>query len=239
MRISFVRVILIIVFAIIIALLINYLQPNSLPLIKKTNSFALQDQSINNIPVDTTGNNRTTQTQKEDPNQKAVDKDQDKVNDEISPEYDFSNGSDSLGQAGLTQKNIYRKDDELNLNNLTTDVFNQPRLVSLSQAYELYREKIVFIDARDVELFEKGHIAGAINLPYFSVDEFINRLDGIDKSDPIVTYCEGADCDESIRLGNELFSKGYKKVFVFFGGWEEWEKSGYPVVTAGSDIKLN
>jgi rhodanese-related sulfurtransferase len=238
MRISFVRVILIIIFAVIIALLINYLQPNSLPLIKKSNNYALQDQGINNPTLDTANSTRTNQDQQKDPNQKEVNNN-DKISDAISPEYDFSNDSGAQGEAGITQKNIYHKDDELNLSNLTKDVFNQPRLVSLSQAYELYREKIVFIDARDVELFEKGHIAGAVNLPYFSVDEFINRLDGIDKSDPIVTYCEGADCDESIRLGNELFSKGYRKVFVFFGGWEEWEKSGYPVVTSGSDIKLN
>lgn len=235
MRISFIRVIFIIVFAVIVALIINYLQPNSLPLINKTNNFALQDQSISNPSADTSGNFRTRQN--EDRNKMAVEKNKDKINDEISPEYNFS--GDSSGQAGSNQKNISRKDDDLNLSNLTTDVFNQPRLISLSQAYELYRQKIVFIDARDVDQFDKGHIAGAINLPYFSLDEFINRLDAVDKSEPIVTYCEGADCDMSIRLGNELFSKGFKKVFVFFGGWEEWEKSDYPVVTSGSDIKFN
>ncbi len=239
MRISFVRVILIIVFVIIIALLINYLQPNSLPLINKTNNFALQDQSINNSPADTSGNSTINKNLQTNPNQPNSDNSKDKVSDEISPEYDFSDSNSINGQSGVNQKNVYHKDDELNLSNLTTDVFNQPRLVSLTQAYELYRDKIVFIDARDVDQFEKGHIAGAINVPYFSIDEFINRLDGINKADPIVTYCEGADCDMSIRLGNELFSKGFKKVFVFFGGWEEWEKSGYPVVTSDTDLRLN
>lgn len=239
MRISFVRVILIIVFVVIIALLINYLQPNSLPLINKTNNFALQDQSINNSPPDTSGNSVINKNIQTDPNQPKIDNNKDKVGDAISPEYDFSDSNSINRPQGVNQKNVYHKDDELNLSNLTKDVFNQPRLVSLSQAYELYREKIVFIDARDVDQFEKGHIAGAINVPYFSIDEFINRLDGVDKTDPVVTYCEGADCDMSIRLGNELFSKGFKKVFVFIGGWDEWEKSGYPVVTSGTDLRLN
>ncbi|HSD62836.1 MAG TPA: rhodanese-like domain-containing protein [Ignavibacteriaceae bacterium] len=240
MRISFLRVVLIIVFTIILALIINFLQPNSLPLINKTNNFALQDQSVSNSPLDTSGNLLADKNPRKDRNKIAVEENKDKINDQISPEYDFSDDSNvQTGQAGTNQKNIYQKDDELNLSNLTKDVFNQPRLISLSQAYELYRDKIVFIDARDVELFQKGHIAGAINVPYFALDEFLHRLDDVDKSEPIVTYCEGADCDMSIRLGNELFAKGFRKVFVFFGGWEEWEKSGYPVVTSSSDIKLN
>ena len=131
------------------------------------------------------------------------------------------------------------KDKGPELSNLTKDVFNQPRLISLTQAYELYRDKILFVDARDPEEYEDGHIAGAVNLPLFRLDEYKDQISSISKSTPLVTYCEGADCDMSIRLGNELFSKGFRKVFVFFGGWEEWKQADYPVITSSTNIQLN
>lgn len=235
MRISFIKVIFILVIAVVLALLINYLQPNGLPLIKTENKAALIDQNYNNPQTDTSVNFYTDKNLKQDQNKIAVEKSKISVDDVILPEYNFSHDSANNQSVG----NIVKKDEDLTLSNLTKDVFNQPRLISLNQAYELYKDKILFIDARDTVEFEEGHIAGAINLPYFYVEDFIYRLNTVDKTDPIVTYCEGADCDMAIRLGDELFAKGYKKVFVFFGGWEEWEKTGYPVVTSETDIKLN
>ncbi len=240
MRISFIKVIFIFIFAIVLALLVNFLQPNSLPLINTENKAVLTDQKYENPMADSSENISPDTTFKIDPNQMTVEKNKNKIGDEVLPESDLSSNSDLQNKDKNLNKDIaLSKDESLNLNNLTKDVFNQPRLISLNQAYQLYKDKILFIDARDTEVFEKGHIAGAINLPYFTIDDFMYRLDSVDKMEPIVTYCEGADCDMGIRLGNELFSKGYKKVFVFFGGWEEWEKSGYPTVTSDTDIKLN
>jgi rhodanese-related sulfurtransferase len=240
MRISFIKVIFIIIIAVVLGLLFNYFQPNGLPLINKASQTDFTDLRYENPSVDSSKNMYADTSLKQGPNKIKAKKDTEHIDDDILPEYKFPDDSAMQNkESNLAERKVIEEDINLDLNNLTKDVFNQPRLISLSQAYELYRAKILFVDARDTELFEEGHISGAINLPYFYIDKYMNRLDGVDRMDPIVTYCEGADCDMAIRLGNELFAKGFRKVFVFFGGWEEWERSGYPVITSTSELKLN
>jgi hydroxyacylglutathione hydrolase len=60
-------------------------------------------------------------------------------------------------------------------------------------------------------------------------DDYKYLLDKIDKSQPVVTYCAGSDCDLSIVLGTALSDLGYKKIFVFFGGWNDWLEAKYPI----------
>jgi rhodanese-related sulfurtransferase len=52
-----------------------------------------------------------------------------------------------------------------------------------------------------------------------------------DKSREIVAYCHGTSCDLSIHLAQKLAEQGYTDVKVFFGGWPEWKKAGYPINT--------
>jgi len=241
MRFSFLKIVFIIFFASAAALLVNYLQPEGLPLINENKIQAAgPDEKVSSPPAADVSGENSSDTIKQDFNKIAVEKNKVKVDEDMLPEYKYKSDSDLASKDDVQLPDAGHKDDDgVNLSVLTKDVFNQPRLISLAQAYELYRNKILFIDARDSAEFEDGHISGAINLPYFSIDEYIGRLDKIDKSDPVVAYCEGADCDMSIRLGNELFARGYKKVFVFFGGWEEWEKAKYPVVTSDVNIQFN
>jgi rhodanese-related sulfurtransferase len=240
MRISITKILLIIFFAIAVALLINYLQPEGLPLFNENKSTGM-DEKLNtqSNPINKS-EEKPVDSLKQDYNKMAVEKNKVQINEDLLPEYRYKSDSDleKKNDAVLTD-NAGGNEDNANLSNLTTEVFNQPRLISLSQAYELYRNKILFVDARDSAEYKDGHIAGAINLPYFSLNEYNSRLNEIDKTEPLVTYCEGADCDVSIRLGNELFSKGFRKVFVFFGGWEEWEKAEYPVITSDTNLNLN
>jgi rhodanese-related sulfurtransferase len=105
---------------------------------------------------------------------------------------------------------------------------NEPYSVNLQQAKELYEENDLFIDAREKEEFESGHIKGAINIPFENMDDYIRKLKNIPKDKRIVTYCSGTDCDLSILLGNRLSEMGYKNVFIFFGGWTKWLNAGYP-----------
>ncbi len=240
MRISFTKILLILFIAIAAALLVNYLQPDGLPLFNKQTTLhtdkILNDQ-LTQKKVTETG----PETLKTDYNKTAAEKSRVQINEDLLPQYKYKSDSDLAkdNKENIQTDNTDDKDKGLNLNNLTRDVFNQPRLISLAQAYELYSDKILFVDARDPEEYEDGHIAGAVNLPLFRLDEYSSRMSYLDKSEPLVVYCEGTDCDMSIRLGNELFSKGFKKVFVFFGGWEEWKGADYPVVTSDTNIQLN
>lgn len=106
---------------------------------------------------------------------------------------------------------------------------SEPKVISLKQALKLHEANVIFIDARANEDFLKGHIKSAINLPFYEFDKYKENLRGISKDDPIVCYCEGAECDLSDMLGKKLALMGYNKVFIFFGGWYAWSDAKYPI----------
>jgi rhodanese-related sulfurtransferase len=127
-----------------------------------------------------------------------------------------------------TSSYITNKDTIGNKQNSGED-FDEAKAITLKQAYLLFNQNVLFIDARDYVEYEIGHINNAISLPYLDFDEYKTILDTIPKSKPIVAYCDGEDCDLSILLGDKLFESGYKEVYIFFGGWLDWQMANYPV----------
>ncbi|NOZ03938.1 MAG: hypothetical protein GXO92_04930 [FCB group bacterium] len=104
----------------------------------------------------------------------------------------------------------------------------QIRSVGLEQAKSLFDQGILFVDAREVEEFDKGHIKGAY--PYTNFMELTFKLDSLQGKDaPLITYCDGSDCGSSEDLAYDLQSAGFTNIFVFYGGWSEWVEAGYPV----------
>jgi len=115
------------------------------------------------------------------------------------------------------------------------EIFNEPKAINLEQAFALFNNGAKFLDARDDFDYNEGHISNAINIPFYAFEENGNKLSNINKDDAIVTYCSGTDCDLSVLLGNKLVEMGYKKVFVFFGGWLDWVEANYPTNTIGAN----
>lgn len=115
------------------------------------------------------------------------------------------------------------------------EIFNDPKSINLEQAFTLFNKGVKFIDARDDFDYNEGHISKAINIPFYAFEENEYKLNNINKDEAIVTYCSGTDCDLSVLLGNKLAAMGYKKVFVFFGGWWDWIEANYPTNTTGAD----
>ena len=88
---------------------------------------------------------------------------------------------------------------------------------------------IVF-DARKTELFDQGHLPGAMTLPVVAfADRFVEYHGVLRPEDPILVYCSGKECDESIELARKLKEQGYANVSVYLGGFEEWKAKGGPV----------
>ncbi len=88
---------------------------------------------------------------------------------------------------------------------------------------------VIIIDARAVDVYAEGHIAGAVNVPFDRLPEYYERLTELASPDAaIVCYCFGPTCDFSDQLATELKIMGYTNVRVFTGGWEYWQKAGYP-----------
>ena len=107
--------------------------------------------------------------------------------------------------------------------------FAEPIGINLEQAHKLYEMGFIFVDARDESEYKTGHINNSINLPIYEFEKFKNKLSGISKSQTIVCYCGGTDCDLSTQLAKKLFSMGYRNNYIFIGGWEQWKTAGYKV----------
>jgi len=93
-------------------------------------------------------------------------------------------------------------------------------------------EKIVVIDARRPEGFEREHIPGALNLPYRLMDAETTR--NLDRSALYVTYCDGIGCNASTRGALKLTALGFN-VRELIGGIEWWKFDGY--TTEGTHAK--
>jgi rhodanese-related sulfurtransferase len=94
-------------------------------------------------------------------------------------------------------------------------------LVSLEQAYALFlKGDAIFIDTREEEEYDEGHIAGAINLPFDFWDDYWEYVEPeLDPEAEIIAYCGGFDCELSLFAARELKNLGYEKSYTFFGGW--------------------
>lgn len=111
----------------------------------------------------------------------------------------------------------------------TPKPFAQPIAIKLSRAYQLYNQGVKFIDSRSTDEYAEGHIKNAINIPFYDSEKYENVLNKISTDEIIVTYCSGKECDTSILHGDELFEKGYKRIYIFHGGWDDWLQAGYPI----------
>jgi len=89
----------------------------------------------------------------------------------------------------------------------------------------------IFIDAREPKEFKVGHIPGALNLPAEQFGEYFEKLgSGLPKEEaPLIVYCQGGVCDESHRVLEHLKTLEFKNLYLFTGGWQEWQKNNLPV----------
>jgi len=102
--------------------------------------------------------------------------------------------------------------------------------ITSKQAYKLYKlNEVVFIDARDKWDFTEAHIPGSINIPEYDYEPGNPISNTIDKNLRYVIYCDGNDCDVSIRLANKLKKSNFSNMLIYSGGWQAWIKNGYPI----------
>jgi rhodanese-related sulfurtransferase len=95
-------------------------------------------------------------------------------------------------------------------------------------------DNVMLIDARPYQVkYTKGHIPGAVSIPY---SEFDKRTDMLpkDKSTLLIYYCEGLKCKLSHKSAKKAVALGYTNVKVFALGYPEWmkQKGAYAAITA-------
>ena len=99
--------------------------------------------------------------------------------------------------------------------------------ISAEEAYELLKNsKVVVIDVRSREEFEKEHIDDAINLVLSP--EFKEKILHLDKNATYLVYC---NTGFKSRIAAEIMVReGFKNVYSLSGGIDAWKSKGFPVV---------
>lgn len=110
-------------------------------------------------------------------------------------------------------------------------VFHELEIGDIAIAKEIFDSgNALFVDARDVKDFEKGHIKGAISMPIGSYEEKLEAfVTQYPLSTRIITYCSGRTCQDSHELAGILLQFDYESVNVFIDGFPAWDKNGFPV----------
>ncbi|WP_320040368.1 rhodanese-like domain-containing protein [uncultured Desulfobacter sp.] len=118
---------------------------------------------------------------------------------------------------------------------------NKSHAVDVMQINDSFRVKqlvasgtVVVLDVRWPEIYDMGHIPGALNFPLADFEEEKKRLlSTITPEDEILVYCAGVTCHDSHTFATRLVEMGFAHVAVYAGGFAEWEEMGFDVAVQG------
>ncbi len=108
----------------------------------------------------------------------------------------------------------------------------QHKLAYYTDAWDLAEDlahnvrEIVVIDARSVEVYQAGHICGAMSFPHRQIDA--ESTAHLDRGKVYVTYCDGIGCNGSTKAALKLASLGFQ-VKELIGGLDFWKRDGHPM----------
>lgn len=106
-------------------------------------------------------------------------------------------------------------------------------LINTEEAWALFEQgQYLFLDARSEKDYQHSHIPGAFSVPHSAMGEYLQGLQGIlTPEQPIIAYCSGLECDESLLLAIELKRMGITNVVLYAGGFQKWVQAGHPVAS--------
>lgn len=79
------------------------------------------------------------------------------------------------------------------------------------------------IDVRSPSEFASGHVPGA---RHYFVADMKNRIDGLDRELPTVTYC--ASGYRASIASSLMKARGFQQVYNVPGSWKAWQRAGLP-----------
>jgi rhodanese-related sulfurtransferase len=104
--------------------------------------------------------------------------------------------------------------------------------LSVKQALNLRAlnpSSVIFVDARPPELFDAGHIEGAVSIPYSFLDPVSSKnVQKLKRYGNVIIYCNNRDAEMSGLMAGELSRQGLEGVVYLEGGFLEWVKQGGP-----------
>jgi len=131
-------------------------------------------------------------------------------------------GALSPSTAPLLETDGIQKLDDLQAEAL----FHDPR-------YQQHR--IVFIDARNDQDYQAGHIPGAYQFDPYHPDKYLAAVLLVcQAAEQVVVYCQGSECEDSQSADIVLRENGImnRKLFVYAGGMTGWTALHLPVEMA-------
>ena len=109
-------------------------------------------------------------------------------------------------------------------------------VIDLAAAKRLFDQKAaVFVDARSSWPYQLGHVPDALNVPPSEIlAVFDSELADLSKDTALVVYCSGATCNLGSKLAQKLAEEmDFTQIYVFEGGFPQWEAADYPVESEG------
>jgi rhodanese-related sulfurtransferase len=113
-------------------------------------------------------------------------------------------------------------------------LLERPEVEKLFRDPRVQQFAILFIDARDEEHYQAGHIPGAFEFdPYHREKYLADILTPCQFADQIIVYCTGGDCGDSESAALILRDAGVpaSKLFIYGGGMSGWEAAKLPLET--------
>lgn len=86
----------------------------------------------------------------------------------------------------------------------------------------------VLFDVRSPDLFNEGHVPGAVNLPHGRINE--RNLAAYQDDTIFVVYCAGPHCNGADKAAARLARLG-RPVKKMIGGVEGWKDEGFSLTT--------
>ena len=110
--------------------------------------------------------------------------------------------------------------------------FQGVKTVNLAQAYALFQQGSLFIDARPADEFNELHVPKSLNITPDMVEAGVaEKVAGLARDREIVVYCGQVSCDLALKVAEKLQSLGFTRVTAFIGGFRAWDEAGYPADT--------
>lgn len=111
--------------------------------------------------------------------------------------------------------------------------------VSAKQAYDMSQKGARLIDVRTEREYSTKHARGSVLIPYgeksLKALDFDSKLDSFggiakvdNKTQPIIFFCNGAECWKSYKASKVARESGFTSVFWLRGGMPEWTAENLP-----------
>ena len=87
-------------------------------------------------------------------------------------------------------------------------------------------ESVLWVDARPMESFGKGHLAGAIQLNATTWEDHLPvLLERWSPSRKVIVYCDNLECNLSAEVARRLRREaGFTEVWFLRGDWRAWQR---------------